>query len=53
MKIYIAGSITNNPDRKEQFEKAENYKNKFIELGETVQNFEEGMNGYELSQYNT
>lgn len=23
MKIYIAGSITNNPDYKEQFEKAE------------------------------
>ena len=37
----------------EDLEKAANYKNKFIELGGTVQNFEEGMEGYELSQYNT
>lgn len=37
----------------EDLEKAENYKNKFIELGGTIQEFEEGMEGYELSQYNT
>lgn len=38
---------------KEDLEKAANYKNKFIELGGTEEEFEEGMEGYELSQYNT
>ena len=37
----------------EDIEKAANYKNKYLELGGTEKEFEEGMNGYELSQYNT
>lgn len=35
----------------EDLEKAENYKNKFIELGGTIQEFEEGMKDYEISQH--
>lgn len=43
-------------ERKNGFEdilKAENYKNKFLELGGTESEFWKGMEDYEVSQYHT